>query len=111
MAGSCRLDGGQTDHGSRFVERIVTVAQTCRQQQRPVFDFSQEAFIVYRAGQPAPSLYPLPNLKASPDLPPERIQRGELFSVLVANSFRRVIQPAYIERVSLTSQPLQHSVT
>jgi transposase len=35
--------GTQSDHGSRFVERILTVVETCRQQQRPVFDFLREA--------------------------------------------------------------------
>jgi transposase len=50
--------GTQSDHGSRFVERILTVVETCRQQQRPVFDFSRTALIAYRTGQPAPSLLP-----------------------------------------------------
>jgi transposase len=50
--------GTQSDHGSRFVERILTVVETCRQQQRPVFAFLREALIAYRAGQPAPSLLP-----------------------------------------------------
>jgi transposase len=50
--------GTQSDHGSRFVERILTVLETCRQQQRPVFAFLREALIAYRAGQPAPSLLP-----------------------------------------------------
>jgi len=50
--------GTQSDSGSRFVERILTVVDTCRQQQRPVFDFLREALIAYRAGQPAPSLLP-----------------------------------------------------
>jgi transposase len=50
--------GTQSDHGSRFVERILTVVETCRQQQRPVFDFLRQALIAYRTGQPAPSLLP-----------------------------------------------------
>jgi transposase len=50
--------GTQSDHGSRFVERILTVVETCRQQQRPVFDFLRQALMAYRAGQPAPSLLP-----------------------------------------------------
>jgi transposase len=50
--------GTQSDHGSRFVERILTVVETCRQQQRPVFDFLRDALIAYRTGQPAPSLLP-----------------------------------------------------
>ncbi len=50
--------GIQSDPGSQFVERILSVAETCRQQQRPVFDFLRQALIAYRAGQPAPSLLP-----------------------------------------------------
>jgi transposase len=50
--------GTQSDHGSRFVERILTVVETCRQQRRPVFDFLRQALIAYRAGQPVPSLLP-----------------------------------------------------
>jgi transposase len=49
--------GTQSDHGSRFVERILTVVETCR-QQRAVFDFLRNALIAYRTGQPAPSLLP-----------------------------------------------------
>ena len=51
--------GTQSDHGSRFVERILTVVETCRQQQRPVFDFLRQALMAYRAGQSAPSLLPV----------------------------------------------------
>jgi transposase len=51
--------GTQSDVGSRFVERILTVAETCRPQQRPVLDFVRDALIAYRTGQPAPSLLPL----------------------------------------------------
>ena len=50
--------GTQSDAGSRFVERILTVVETCRQQQRPVFDFLRDALIAYRTGQPSPSLLP-----------------------------------------------------
>jgi transposase len=50
--------GTQSDGGSRFVERILTVVETCRQQQRPVFDFLRDALLAYRTGQPAPSLLP-----------------------------------------------------
>jgi transposase len=52
--------GTQSDHGSRFVERTLTVVETCRQQQRPVFDFLRDALNAYRAGQPAPALIPAP---------------------------------------------------
>jgi transposase len=50
--------GTQSDHGSRFVERILTVGDTCRRQQRPVFDVLRHALMAYRTGQPAPSLLP-----------------------------------------------------
>jgi transposase len=50
--------GTPSDLGSRFVERILTVVETCRQQQRPVFDFLRDALMAYRTGQPAPSLLP-----------------------------------------------------
>jgi transposase len=52
--------GTQSDLGSRFVERILTVVETCRQQQRPVFDFLRDALIAHRTGQTAPSLLPAP---------------------------------------------------
>jgi transposase len=50
--------GTQSDPGSLFVERILSVVETCRQQQRPVFDFLRQALTAYRARQPAPSLLP-----------------------------------------------------
>ena len=53
--------GTQSDPGSQFVERILSVVETCRQQQRPVFDFLRQALMAYRAGQPAPSLLPAPH--------------------------------------------------
>ena len=48
----------QSDLGSRFVERILTVVETCRQQQRPVFGFLRDALVAYRPGRPARSLSP-----------------------------------------------------
>lgn len=50
--------GTQSDLGSRFVERILTVVETCRQQHRPVFDFLHDALTAHRTSQPAPSLLP-----------------------------------------------------
>jgi transposase len=50
--------GTQSDLGSRFVERILSVVETCRQQQRPVFDLVRDALIAYRTGQAVPSLLP-----------------------------------------------------
>jgi len=46
----------QSTAGNRFVERILTVAATCRQQNRHLRTFLTEAVSAYWAGQPAPSL-------------------------------------------------------
>jgi transposase len=48
--------GTQSPRGSRFVETILTVVETCRQQSRNVFDFIGEAVQAHFAGRPAPSL-------------------------------------------------------
>lgn len=51
--------GTQSDRGSRFVERMLTVTATCRQQGRDVLDYLTEAVVAHRRGQPAPSLLPV----------------------------------------------------
>ena len=50
--------GSASDRGSRFVERILTVAATCRQQGRNVLDYLVAAFEAHACGEPAPSLLP-----------------------------------------------------
>jgi hypothetical protein len=50
--------GTQSDHGSLFVQRVLTIAETCRLQRRSVFDFVRSSVIAYRSGLPAPSLLP-----------------------------------------------------
>lgn len=50
--------GTQSAHGSRFVETMLTVIETCRQQHRNAFDYLTLAVEAYLAGQPAPSLLP-----------------------------------------------------
>jgi transposase len=50
--------GTHADHGSLFVQRMLTVAETCRLQHRSVLDFVRSALLAYRAGLPAPSLLP-----------------------------------------------------
>jgi transposase len=50
--------GTQSDRGSRFVERMLTVVMTLRQQRRNVLEFLTEALSSHRAGLPAPSLLP-----------------------------------------------------
>lgn len=50
--------GTQSDAGSRFVERIMTVAATCKQQGRSLLDFLVAAATAARLGLPPPSLLP-----------------------------------------------------
>ncbi len=42
--------------GCRFAERMLTVVQTLRLQERPVLDYLHRAIVAYRAGLPAPQL-------------------------------------------------------
>ena len=53
--------GTQSDAGSRFVERILTVAATCKQQGRSLLDFLVAANTATRLGLPPPSLLPAPS--------------------------------------------------
>lgn len=48
--------GTQSAGGSRFVETMLTVIETCRQQRRNVFAFLTHAVEAHLAHQPAPSL-------------------------------------------------------
>ena len=50
--------GTQSASGSRFVETMLTVIETCRQQRRNVFTFLTHAVEAHLAHQPAPSLLP-----------------------------------------------------
>jgi transposase len=51
-----RVQGGtQSDHGSRWVERILSIRETMRLQDRPVLDYLIDAATTVRQGQPAPS--------------------------------------------------------
>ena len=50
--------GTDSETGSRFVERILTVVTTLRLQQRHVLDYVTSACQAHRNGQPAPSLLP-----------------------------------------------------
>jgi transposase len=51
-------DGTQSDGGSRFVERMLTVSATCQQHERPLFPYLIAAVTAYWANQPAPKLLP-----------------------------------------------------
>jgi transposase len=50
--------GTQSVGGSRFVETMLTVIETCRQQRRNAFAFVTAAVESHLAHQPAPSLVP-----------------------------------------------------
>jgi transposase len=50
--------GTQSATGSRFVECLLTVIETCRQQSRPVWDFATHACQSFSQGQPAATLLP-----------------------------------------------------
>lgn len=52
--------GTQSASGSRFVERLLTVIETCRRQRRNVFTWLVEAVQADLNGQSAPSLMPVP---------------------------------------------------
>ncbi len=54
-----RISGGtDSERGSRFVERLLTVVATCRQRGRPVLDYLTACFEAQLAGQGIPSLLP-----------------------------------------------------
>ena len=50
--------GTQSATGSRFVETMLTVIETCRQQHRNAFAFLTQAVVAHLAHQTAPSLLP-----------------------------------------------------
>jgi transposase len=52
--------GTQSEAGSRFVERILTVRETCRRQGRSLRVFVMEAVAAHRAKRPAPTLVSTP---------------------------------------------------
>ena len=54
-----RISGGtDSEGGSRFVERTLSVVATCRQQGRDVLDYLTSCFEAEHRGQPIPSLMP-----------------------------------------------------
>jgi len=50
--------GTQSKSGSRYLERLLTVSETCRLQKRNVYEYLIGAMEAKFAGQPAPSLLP-----------------------------------------------------
>jgi transposase len=54
-----RSFGSWSAAGCRFVERILTVVQTRRLQERSVLQYLHDALVAHRAGLPSPKLIPL----------------------------------------------------
>jgi transposase len=52
--------GTQSNGGSRFVETMLTIIETCRRQNRSVFDYLTEAIRAHLHGTTCPSLIPRP---------------------------------------------------
>lgn len=50
--------GTQSSAGSRYLERILTLSETCRLQNRNAYEYLIEAMEAKFAGKPAPSLLP-----------------------------------------------------
>ncbi len=50
--------GTQSAHGSRFVEAMLTIIETCRQQKRDVLDVLTTALEAQNHHTPSPSLLP-----------------------------------------------------
>lgn len=56
-----RSSGGpQSERGQRFIERILTVVQSCVSQGRDVLDFVHQAVLAHLRGDEPPSLLPPP---------------------------------------------------
>jgi transposase len=53
--------GTDSEAGSRFVERILTVVATCRQQKINVLEYLTRCYQAHLDGQPSPSLLPTPS--------------------------------------------------
>ena len=50
--------GTDSESGSRFVERMLTVVATCRQQDRNVLEYLTRCYQAHLDRQPSPSLLP-----------------------------------------------------
>jgi transposase len=54
-----RIQGGtQSDQGNRWIERIQSVRETCRLQDRPVLGYLTQVATASRRRLPVPSLVP-----------------------------------------------------
>lgn len=53
--------GTQSESGSRYLERMLTVSETCRMQQRSAFEYLTAVMQAYYVGQPISSLLSSPS--------------------------------------------------
>lgn len=51
--------GSDSESGSRFVERMLTVAETLKVQKRNVIDFIHQSIVTFKTGETQPSLVPI----------------------------------------------------
>jgi transposase len=58
--------GTQSEHGSGFVARMLTVTATCRQQGRSLLDYLTEVCAAAQRHQPIPSLLPPTTIPQAP---------------------------------------------
>lgn len=58
--------GSQSENGSVFVARIMTVVTSLRSQNRSVLEFLRETIKAHRQGNPTPSLLPIPHTVGVP---------------------------------------------
>ena len=72
--------GTQSAAGSRFIERILTVSETCRQQKRSPYQYLIAAMEAHFAKQPAPALLPQALVTAKKGSLNPRKAIGSLFS-------------------------------
>jgi transposase len=52
--------GSQSGRGLRLVERLLTVAETCKKQKKDLLAYLMDAITAYRLGHAAPALLPRP---------------------------------------------------
>jgi transposase len=57
--------GTESEAGSRFVERMLSVVATCRQQEINVLDYLTRCYQAHLEGQPVPSLLPAATTQAA----------------------------------------------
>jgi transposase len=52
--------GSQSGRGLRLIERLLTVAETCKKQKWDLLGYLTDAISAHRLGQTAPALLPCP---------------------------------------------------